>query len=340
MLSGKFVVTFQENTLFILDSMNGVVVGVAVFKDNIKSISTSGGFLYILTDIGVIVRAVVHYSYVTAESEPWKPPKSTPTSVNNSPLGSSECLVKGMEKLRGTMNEGVCDSHERQQENAYLGVEKSHNQASPLGDVIAEVPEGVPTVHIILCSVEDSVGEQVIHQDLEGITRLTSAESSTSEPYNEDLKTGSAGESKVAITDHESRMEVDTEARMEADTIGKGVDTTLGKSQLSLPQQNLHAREETKEVEILDELGGAVTRFDDTNEQSRRVRMSQAAGEDIVADSKSHRKRRKKVKGKKLSSAASKWQIGCKGFMFSVFKCRVRLSIFWPLYVDQLHIAS
>lgn len=46
--------------------------------------------------------------------------------------------------------------------------------------------------------------------------------------------------------------------------------------------------------------------YEDVKEHSRRVRMSQSAGDDIVAGNKSHRKR-KKTKGKKISSATSKY---------------------------------
>ena len=46
----------------------------------------------------------------------------------------------------------------------------------------------------------------------------------------------------------------------------------------------------------------------DPREHSRRLRMSQAAGDDIVAGSKGQHKRKKKAKGKKMSSAASKLQ--------------------------------
>ena len=55
------------------------------------------------------------------------------------------------------------------------------------------------------------------------------------------------------------------------------------------------------------DVGDTHTGFESILEHSRRVRMSQSARDDVVANSKSHRKRRK-GKGKKFSSATSMCQ--------------------------------
>lgn len=143
MLGGKFVITFQGSTLFVLDSMNGVVVGAAILKHNIKSVSISGGSLYILTSAvskAAIVRVGVHYSYVTVENEPRKllSAWSTPsTSVNNSPMGSLENLV---DPETVTVGHASCEKHEQ------LSDEKSQADNS---DAVTEQPDrGVPTLYL------------------------------------------------------------------------------------------------------------------------------------------------------------------------------------------------
>ena len=99
MLDGKYVVTFQDNTVFVLDPLKGTVVGISAFKTNVKSVCTSGGFLYILCESKqkAIVRVAVHHSLVTLESERKGHSlsnRSSPcTSVRSSPLGSLESVV-------------------------------------------------------------------------------------------------------------------------------------------------------------------------------------------------------------------------------------------------------
>lgn len=274
MLGGKFVVTIQENTLFVLDSRSGAVVGVAVFKDPIKSISTSGGFLYILSNVTckattVIVRVAVHYSYVTTESEPWKLQLTTPTSVNNSPLGSLESLVKDV----GTLQ--VRDLVE-------ASPASEHSDLVAMDQTLSAATSESAMSHIgpqeLIEQVDDSVQVFVI-------------------PCSEDLKTMDVDKS-VPVThtigSSEEDASVDNESKVEGDT-------TFAKTLLSVPQKSPPTLGITEDQEERD-----------STEQSRRLHMSQAAEDDLVADSKSHdsktqRKRRKKVKGKKLSSAASKF---------------------------------
>lgn len=151
MLGGKFVITYQGSTLFVLDSMNGVVVGAAILKHNIKSVSISGGSLYILTSAiakAAIVRVGVHYSYVTVENEPRKllSAWSTPsTSVNNSPMGSLENLIDGHDS---------CEK--REQLNAQANDERSQADNS---DAATEQPDrSVPILHLSeLCSGDTAV---------------------------------------------------------------------------------------------------------------------------------------------------------------------------------------
>ena len=280
MLEGKFMVSFHENTLFVLDAMNGVIVGAVAFKENIKSISTSGGFLYILTSVAskgtVIVRVAVHYSFVTAESEPWKSPSSATTSVNNSPvgtpMGSSECLIRDMEKSPArVMTKPMRD--EREQDG--LLVEKPPVQ-QPRVDPSASSHVGPPT---ILVSVEGETVTYVHHQE------VGETQSASSKANSEDLKP------------QDDTVVISCESIQKADTID-----LLQPTLLSATEQ---IQAEAKEQKV-PEWNNLFTKVDDTNEQSRRVRMSQAVDDEIVADSKSHRKKRKKLKGKKLSSAGSK----------------------------------
>jgi hypothetical protein len=274
MLGGKFVVTFHNNTLFILDSINGMVVGVVVFKDGIKSVSTSGGFLFILTNGvskgTVIVRVAVHYSYVTAKSEVLKLPRSATSSVSNSPMGSCESLIR--DELPGVVDEGLCDST-KQHESLDQIVDSSddqHHEATPLSDVVTEMPVNVfaalPTV-LISDVAQDTVTEPVVHIDVIGSTHVTS-------------------ESCV----EELSETVNFDARIEAGS-------------KNLRQATLVPQEGSSN-EVLDKSG--IAKSDD---KSRRVRMTQAAGDDIVAGNKTHRKRRKKTKGKKLSSVASECNV-------------------------------
>lgn len=59
-----------------------------------------------------------------------------------------------------------------------------------------------------------------------------------------------------------------------------------------------------QDLTTTEDVDDTYTGFESIREHSRRVRMSQSAGDDVVANSRSHRKR-KKGKGKKLSSATS-----------------------------------
>ena len=145
MLGGKFVITFHGSTLFVLDSMNGLVVGAAILKHDIKSVSTSGGSLYILSSAmskAAIVRVGVHYSYVTVENEPRKllSALSTPsTSVNNSPIGSLENLV-GPETVTA-VDHALCEKHEQ------LNVQET--DVIDNSDSVTKQPtRGVPTLYL------------------------------------------------------------------------------------------------------------------------------------------------------------------------------------------------
>lgn len=283
------MVSFQESNLFTLDSMNGVVVGVAVFNDSIKSISTSGGFLYILSNAvtkSPVIRIAVHYSYVTTE---WKPLLSTPsTSVNNSPMGSLESLTSG--KTTGAPQFEKPDFVHSQQ-----AAEQSAHSIVPC---MHETSSADPS--------QDSMMPHFSHEE-QIPDQFNSAQPPPPvlESFNDDLKTrdieeigpvlySDVGSTKGASVDYVVRMEADRPDLLEPTLL------------LSVPQRSSPARAVPEEQEVLDEWDITVTQFDETNEQSRRLQMSQASGEDIVAD-KSHRKRKKKVKGNKLSSATSKY---------------------------------
>lgn len=281
MLGGKFIVSLHDNILFVLDAMSGVVVGSVAFRESIKSISTSGGFLYILTNVAskgtVIVRVAVHHSFVTADSEQWKALSPAATSVNCSPvgtpMGSSECLIKDIQELPRVINEQMCDESVQ----GRLTVEKSRVQQP--GDSIESLASGCIDPPTILVSVEKSMTETV-SQDLAEIPTRFSSKSNS-----EGLKL------------QDDSLVIDYESVQKADTMD-----LLQPIQSSVTQIQPEAKEQKDSDSIF-------TTFDANNEQSRRVRMSQATNDEIVADSKSHRRKRKKVKGKKLSSAGSKYTI-------------------------------
>ena len=94
-LKGKFVVTHHEHTVFVLDPVNGVLVGASTFQEHVLSVSISGGFLYILlaaTSSKSIVRVALHHSYVPVEDILKKP---FPCEVNiSSPSSSLENLLR------------------------------------------------------------------------------------------------------------------------------------------------------------------------------------------------------------------------------------------------------
>lgn len=318
MLGGKFVVSLHENALFVLDSRSGVVVGVSVFMDPIKSISTSGGFLYILSNVAskstVLLRVAVHYSYVTTEREPWKLQITTPTSVNNSPLGSLESLVKGtVTPLHDQCARQDQSTAEKNNPHVVEAICPNDVSGQSEGDHVA-----LPTVHEVFSAAitepampQEELEEQVVSRSVQVLVS----------PCNEDLKTGDAEESPPVIHtvgSSEEDASVEHELNIEVDT-GDLLKPTFGNTLLSVPQKGPLTPGVTDHQECSEEGGSTIVQFDDSNEQSRRLRMSQAAEDDIVAnskshdskshDSKSHRKRRRRVKGKKLSSAASKCSV-------------------------------
>ena len=239
LLDGKFVVSFQENSLFVLDPINGEVVGVAGLKDSIKSVSTSGGFLYILPEVAskaaAIIRVAVHYSYVTTENESRKLVPSTPsTSMSNSPTGSLENLAANAE------------------------VKYDPHQCSP--------PE-----------VELEAGTKKV-------------ETSTTEPL------------ATIPAIHFSEYEMPGNFKENESDVAKGTSVVERSGPVMQDEDG-----DLLKVTVKNESSVSFPEIaSDLDEHSRHLRMSQAVGDDIVANNKSHRRKKKKNKGKKLSSAASK----------------------------------
>lgn len=149
MLDGRFVISFQENTIFVLDPINGVIVGVAVLKSTIKSVSASGGFVYILSDAvsKSIVRVALHHSFISMEIESKRQLQSnlsTPcTSANTSPIGSLESIFKGAER--------TTDSLQADKDVKESQVNCTSNESSTLAGqakVSPSLAASLPTIHI------------------------------------------------------------------------------------------------------------------------------------------------------------------------------------------------
>lgn len=345
MLGGKFVVTFQENTIFVLDPVNGVIVGAASLKDNIKSVSMSGGFLYILSGAvsKAIFRVAVHHSYVTMECEPAKHLRSTlstpSSSVNNSPKGSLENLCKDPGWSSTEMNLKIekdpCTREVNKPEPS-VDVKDLNLLAEDLvctnefDDLpIIRLTEPVEFVsadhsHDTLLIIPGSrTNEQPIscHEEIKEHDSIPNELESTSysrelfDCEHEELKTNKPVIHKE-VGDHAERVKVDTGSRINAEMPTFEKLTNV----LSIPQSTrstIHTNlgdnkdQDSKEQENSEEDSDPHTLSEDvkehnTKEHSRRLRMSQAAeaGDNIVADSKSHRKRRKRIK---VSSATSKF---------------------------------
>lgn len=312
MLGGRFVVTVQENTLFILDSISRVIVGVAALNNSIKSVSTSGGFVYVLTKETVIVRVAVHHSYVTTENESKKlSTLSAPTSVNNSPMGSVESLKDSEECVISVEAESnLCaKQHENLDDKKslpiQLQVEDKECSAIPASDVTQLSVDVIPTVCV---SEWDASHDELLEHDQASQVSVSSlkSEAQSERLDREDLKASLAEDSEPEISRHFDEIGSDEDASACSTTTVQNSEMTL----LPILQGGPLTQVITdKEHELSEKLGSTVTQLDDVNEHSRRLRMSLAARDDIVADSKSHRKRKKRYKGKKLSSAASKYHI-------------------------------
>ena len=402
MLEGKFVATFQDKALFILDPRNGAVVGVTMFRDQIKSVATSGGFLYVLSTR--LVRIAVHHAYVTMEYEPKKlnSTVSTPcTSVGNSPMGSLEHLAAEAEYKR--VNEPLTSVKHSEVSDKISPVpvcpEDSHASVPTLpvesanscvkSTIVITPPESAWTTtnpKVILpesviphpeSAVTIRLESTVTGSTLATLPVVTPPEStvttfpeSTVTTFPESTVTTFpestvATHSKSTVTTHsESTMTTHlvpdstgiileptsvaqpTESvvithsefavcgnREEPDFVEEGVteksckpfeqkehrsspdpgqglnmeslQPMLGKlsNLLSLPSPTKPAQKVVLKTESeSDQVKGS----DSGKEQARRLRMTQAAGDDIIANNKSHRKKKKKTKGKKISSAASK----------------------------------
>ncbi len=147
-LGGKYVVTFYDSTIFVLDPINGLLVGAATLLASIKSVSISGGFLYILSASKSIVRVAMHHSYVTKTYDWGKKLKFTAyTSVSNSPMGSLERLLD-LEKastILSSENKQV-DEDKLMSTDGPICVDRSEPQGVDVdksGQLKPEVPVGV-----------------------------------------------------------------------------------------------------------------------------------------------------------------------------------------------------
>ena len=307
-LGGKFIVTFQEKILLILDPRNGAVLGVAALQHDIKSVVPSGGFLYVLSKVPV--RVAVHHSYVTMEYEPkrlLRSTLSTPcTSVGNSPLGSLENLAK--EAQSGKEFDDHCVSEPLLKDKQAGNDTELVSTACPVKDSIesyAVMPAaGSPNTLPLpgndewedKCDphLESSVCEHIVITHPESIAAHVEEEVPDSE---EVCKRGEQSEEASADGEDMTNLSVHS---------GQGLKLELLKPALGKLSNMLSPPSPTKPAsreEHSDEDGDV----DGAKEEARRLRMAQAAGDDIIANNKSHRKRRRRTKGKKISSAASKF---------------------------------
>ena len=316
--------TFQENALFILDCMNGGIVGVALLKDSIKSISTSGGFLYVLSNTALkaagLVRVAVHYSYVTTESEPRKLMMSTlstpSTSVDNSPVGSLEDLDYLEPSEKKTQSEEELDAESS-------GLAGSYSSINATAQSVATVP--------ILCissadAAHDASKESGGMHQANPEEQVTAAHldqpSVVSTLANEELKMREAEENEL-VSDYGVDSD-EQDAIQETEVVVKDL---LKPSFQSSPQNSPPAGAFGKEHSVSSEWEDTATKVDHAKEQSRRLRMAQASGDDIVANSKSHRRRKKKIKGRNLSSAASEYIHICTYVFSYCLSVRFNISI-------------
>ena len=388
-LGGNFVVTFHNNTIFVLDPINGVLAGAAIFQDSIKSLSISGGFMYILTGIPskALVRVAVHHSYVTMACEDHYLTALCPAanSTSNSPIGSRESLLTDDKELGSShVKKGGTASkfHEISMENiTYQRGKKSelYIETQNTSEENCTSPSKITNVGMEQLSKMD-VGEaenskdrfdfalvQVASEQMESVecertvkqkVALQVTEDFTEKAVqmnslNEKLRKTSISElPKIELEESKNRnlaeVHVDvlkpncepTDATKVNQRLKSKVDLgevkeffkpaldslsdllsisqTSDCSSQTIHKQDVTTRGDDKKEDYSDEdetMNRLVANSDATlnlkvsllcvKENSRRLRMSQAAGEEIVADFKSHRKRRKKSKGKKPSSAAS-----------------------------------
>lgn len=345
------MVTFHENVIFVLDPVNGAVVGVAILQDAIRSLSISGGFLYILSNAPskALVRVALHHAYVTMEYDVKKELKfslyGSATNINSS-QDSLESLFKGNTELPtkepGAVNENLQlltlderrtpSEHDAkgQQPPTETSTEKgmlpSDITNSPSDDSTLERPEDWPIEASCTSCEKDCVaprdsfhkhclGEACEIQDDLSVAKFHKSRREQGE--NEDSLVPDQSDPAIEeITFPSEKVDFGSKIRSEVKDLLK---PTLEKvSQfLSVPNPAANVQQEVGEKEpeqyLSDE--GEVESTDiahettdlpvDIKEQSRRLRMSQAAGDNVVAGSKSHRKRKRRIKGKKLSSATS-----------------------------------
>lgn len=279
--------TFQENAVFVLDPLNGVIVGAAVLKNNVKSVSTSGGFLYILCDAKskAIVRVVVHHSFVTMESETKRQlqsNQSTPcVSLNSSPIGSLESLVKDVDGGITT----TADSPTRKGINKELS-SKVVDEYKPC------------TQQADYC--EDLVPRTV--SSLSNLSRDTIPAVCITEPVSDREQTLDYSKSTPCDEKETTVSSISCSDQPEEKKCLPVVKPTLDILRVAGSTSNCTTTEQDKKEQEHPE--SMYTVCEDVREHSRRVRMSRSTEDDIVADSKSHRKRRK-GKGKRISSATS-----------------------------------
>ena len=159
MLNGKFIVTFQDDAVFVLDPLNGITVGAAVLNSGIKSISTSGGFLYILCG-KAIVRVVVHHSLITTYKKPLLSNQSTPcVSVTSSPMGSIENLLKRTDDV----GRGEKEFDQEKGVDNLVPAATAINQITPVVSIAVSDSDGF---NLSDSTEKDVLGSKGIHKDL------------------------------------------------------------------------------------------------------------------------------------------------------------------------------
>ena len=332
-LEGRFVVTFCEESIFVLDVLNGKLVGTSTFHYPIRALTVSGGVLYILLYTGItnksIVRVSVHHSYMPVEMTLLKPMLIT-TSNSSTPIGSMENLLGD---LPGEERDSVPQNDKLSLSEQEVDSAKSVTVTKDTG--ITNKPIAYMSVHHSYMPVEITLQKPMPISTSNSSTTVSSMENllgdlpgeeHESVPQNaQNEKELSLSEKEVdsaksvtVATDH-SFMPVEITLQKPMPISSSNSSTTVnstenllrdlpGEEHDSVPQNDKELSLSEQEVDSAKSVTVAKAPLSD-HERSRRQRMAEAIlddDDDIVVDKHSKKKKQRK-KGKKVSSATSKF---------------------------------
>lgn len=137
----RFVLTFHNNTLFVLDPEEGKVIGVLSLQGSISGLATSGGHIFLATNSRKIVKLSIHPSLLKLRSTPFLNAGRFAGNLSAASLraGSREALDQ-IHIEKDSKNDGITSP-----KLDFAGKEKEERAPAGGGEIAAKVEDELPT---------------------------------------------------------------------------------------------------------------------------------------------------------------------------------------------------